>query len=655
MPTRVDVFICGSGSAGLSAATWLARCGVRCKIVDARLGPLAIGQADGAQVRSVEIFEAFGIADELLRVGYHNVEVAFWNPGGTGGNGVVRTRSAAATHPGLSHLPRVILSQARFNGMLLRAMEAFNGQEVDYGYKVLEVRVDEERAGDADAYPVSVVTERDGKEEVFEAKYALVRISPAPLSGEGVFIGSSSNRSKGCDGAHSAVRRSLGFKMIGDTSHAVWGVMDVYPRTNFPDIRKQVILQSQFGSMVLIPREGGSLNRIYIELPHGTVGDKVKLEDIQAVTRQIFQPYQIEFADTIWWSAYSIAQRLADHFSKADRVFLTGDACHTHSPKAGQGMNVSLQDGYNIGWKLAAVLKGQSGPELLRTYTVERQRVAEILINWDKVWTQQMASVGKEAGGVLDADGNIDFSEIFVKAEAFTAGLTVTYDDSSITRAKASSQELATQLTVGMRFSSVQVVRFCDAFPMQLVQALPSDGRWRIVIFAGDIRQDAASRKLSQLGESLFSDGGLIQRYSPPGSDVDSFIEVIVVLSGERLQIDQEQIPEYFRPVTGKWRMRDLNKVYIDDESYHSGHGHAYEFYGISPERGAIAIVRPDNYVSMILDIENHNGISEFFGGFALERRERRDPSPVRPVAQTAQHWTFMPSEVLPSELKVSS
>ncbi|MCJ1434802.1 hypothetical protein MMC27_004172 [Xylographa pallens] len=631
MPTRVDVFICGSGSAGLSAATWLARCGVRCKIVDSRSGPLEIGQADGAQVRSVEIFEAFGIVDELLRVGYHNVEVAFWNPGEKG-DGVVRTRSAAATHPGLSHLPRVILSQARFNGMLLKAMERFNGQEVDYGYKVLEVRVDEESASDPDAYPVSVVTERDGKEEIFEAKYAL-----------------------GCDGAHSAVRRSLGFKMIGDTSHAVWGVMDVYPRTNFPDIRKQVILQSEFGSMVLIPREGGSLNRIYIELPQGTVGDKVKLEDIQAVTRKIFRPYQIEFADTIWWSAYSIAQRLADHFSKADRVFLTGDACHTHSPKAGQGMNVSLQDGYNIGWKLAAVLKGQAGSELLRTYTIERQRVAEILINWDKVWAQQMASVGKEAGGVLDADGNIDFSEIFVKAEAFTAGLTVTYDDSSITRAKASSQQLATELTVGMRFPSVQVVRFCDAFPMQLVQALPSDGRWRLVVFPGDIRQDAASRKLTQLGESLFSDGGLMQKYSPPGADVDSFIEVIVVLSGERLQIDQEQIPPCFRPVTGKWRMRDLNKVYIDDESYHSGHGHAYEFYGISPERGAIAIVRPDNYVSMVLDIENHEGMSDFFGGFALERRERRDPSPVRPVAQTAQHWTPMPSEVLPSELKVSS
>ena len=165
-------------------------------------------------------------------------------------------------------------------------------------------------------------------------------------------------------------------------------------------------------------------------------------------------------------------------------------------------------------------------------------------------------------------------SEIFVKAEAFTAGLTITYDDSPITQAKGSSQDLAKNLIVGMRFPSVQVVRFCDGFPMQLVKALPSDGRWRIVVFAGDIRQDAALRKLDQvsyapcllvcvlsyqLGERLFSDNGLIQKYLPPKADIDSFIEVIVVLSGERLKIDQEQIPQYFLPATGRWRMRGSN------------------------------------------------------------------------------------------------
>jgi len=278
-----------------------------------------------------------------------------------------------------------------------------------------------------------------------------------------------------------------------------WGVMDVFPQTNFPDIRKQCIMQSDAGSIITIPREGGSLIRIYVELQPGTIAKGVTLEHIQTAARQVFSPYQLDFAYVYWWSVYPIGQRISGHFSEANRIFLTGDACHTHSPKAGQGMNVSFQDGYNIGWKLASILKGQAGPELLQTYVLERQKVADVLINWDKIWAKQLSSLGKDEGGVLDVNGKIDFSEIFVKAEAFTAGLTVTYDDSIITQANCSNQQVATNLKVGMRLQGVQVVRFCDAKVMQSVNALPSDGRWRVVAFPGDIRQKSASAKLGQV------------------------------------------------------------------------------------------------------------------------------------------------------------
>ena len=359
--------------------------------------------------------------------------------------------------------------------------------------------------------------------------------------------------------------------MVGDTSDSVWGVMDVFPQTNFPDIRKQTIIQSEAGSIVTVPREGEKMVRFYVEFGAGTVAKEIKLEDIQNAARQILRPYKLDFASTFWWSVYPIGQRLADFFSKANRVFLTGDACHTHSPKAGQGMNVSLQDGYNIGWKLASVLKGQAGPELLKTYNLEREMVAHTLINWDKEWAQQLSSKHKDEGGVVDANGKIDFSEIFVKAEAFTAGLTTTYDDSSATNAKDSHQELATNLEVGMRVQSVQVVRMCDAKVMQLTKALPADGRWRILVFAGDINQKAAFNRLNevscdsdctsrmlihQLGKYLFSVDGPIRRHLAPGSDIDSFIEVILVLFGERLGLEIDQIPECFYPVNGKWRMR---------------------------------------------------------------------------------------------------
>ena len=176
MATKVDIFICGSGSAGLCAATWLARCGVRCKIVDSRSGPLEMGQADGVQCRTVEVFESFGISEELLREAYHVLEVTFWN---SDGSGIVRTRRTADTMPGLSHNPHVILNQARVNYFLLEAMRRFNGQVVDYGYRVKGVQVDSGMTMDPDSYPVTVVTEKHGKEEIFQAKYVLVRL---PLS-----------------------------------------------------------------------------------------------------------------------------------------------------------------------------------------------------------------------------------------------------------------------------------------------------------------------------------------------------------------------------------------------------------------------------------------------------------------------------------------
>lgn len=281
--------------------------------------------------------------------------------------------------------------------------------------------------------------------------------------------------------------------MLGDSTDAVWGVMDIYPQTDFPDIRKKGILRTQEGSLLIIPREGNSLVRFYIELAESTVAKEVRVEDLQTTARRIFHPYKMDIVETFWWSAYSIGQRHADFFSKDNRVFLTGDACHTHSPKAGQGMNTSLQDGYNIGWKLASILKGQASSSLLHTYNIERERVAIDLIEFDRAFAQAFASRSK-----------VDFSEYFIKSGRYTAGMTKRYDQSEIINISGSNQDLATGLDVGMRFPSTQVVRFCDAKPVQLSQVLQADGRWRIVVFPGDIQNPAVMDSLQKVGMFCF-------------------------------------------------------------------------------------------------------------------------------------------------------
>jgi phenol 2-monooxygenase len=301
--------------------------------------------------------------------------------------------------------------------------------------------------------------------------------------------------------------------MLGDTTDSVWGVMDIYPLTTFPDIRRKCTIHSSAGNLVIIPREGGSLVRFYIQLPAGTHPKNVVLTDLQDTTRKIFAPYKMDFAGVFWWSAYSIGQRLAEQFHTDYRVFLTGDACHTHSPKAGQGMNVSLQDGYNIGWKLGSVLRGLSPKEVLHTYVSERSQVAADLIAFDRELTGMFARKEKFEG---------EFAEYFVKSGRYMAGFGAKYEDSGVVDGRASTTSVAREILVGMRFPSAQVIRFCDCKATQLLSALKSDGRWRVVVFAGDINRHEHKERLNKVCSSV--QAAPLALYSPKRNSSHLFL-----------------------------------------------------------------------------------------------------------------------------------
>lgn len=559
---HTDVLICGCGSAGITAALWLARYGVSFRMLERRNGPLKRGQADGVQCRTVEIFESFGLAEQLLKEAYHVLELAFWSPDQDNG-GIRWSHYAADTEPGLSHMPHVILNQARINEMLTEEMLKCGGPEVDYGFEVKSVEVDAAKADDTDAYPVTVTAEKDGVVQVFHAKYAIVS-SIIPCNG--VTFPSYLILVQGCDGAHSAVRKALGFKMLGDSTDAVWGVMDLYPRTDFPDVRKKAIIQSAFGNLIIIPREGDSLVRFYIELPSDTVASQVTLEDLHERARLIFQPYTMEIAETSWWSAYAIGQRLADHFHQDYRVFLTGDACHTHSPKAGQGMNVSLQDGHNIGWKLGAFLSGQASEALLETYVSERQQTAAELIEFDRNWTKLFKSSKNGEPIKVSAD---HIKDQYIQAGRYTAGQAYRYNKSIIVSPEDTSGDASgagdKKMVVGMRFPSAQVVRYSDARALQLLSVIKADGRWRVVVFAGDIQRDEARDALDKVCPSMTTRScthtdelhksqaattiqEIVAELIAAKDGPDSIIESLLVLKTKRTELKAQSIPEVFRP-----------------------------------------------------------------------------------------------------------
>jgi phenol 2-monooxygenase len=436
LPDEVDVLIVGSGPAGMLAAAQLSQFpDITTRIVERRGGRLAIGQADGIQARSVETFQAFGFAEEITAEAYRITEMAFWKPSPENPKHIVRAARAVDDEMGISEFPHLIVNQARVLDYFARVM-AFSPTRMtpDYGYEFSSLEVD-----DSEEYPVAVTLvhttgELAGQERVVRAKYVV-----------------------GADGARSRVRESIGCTLAGDQANHAWGVMDVLASTDFPDIRTKCAIQSHDGgSILLIPREGGHLFRMYVDLgvvPENDNGAirKTTIEQIIAHANQILQPYTLDVRNVAWHSVYEVGHRLTDRFddvlpaerdTRTPRVFITGDACHTHSAKAGQGMNVSMQDGFNIGWKLGHVLEGRSPESLLATYSAERQVVAKNLIDFDKEWSTLMAKKPEEF------DDPSELEDFYVRTAEFPAGFMTEYAPSMIV-AEAKHAGLATGFPTG--------------------------------------------------------------------------------------------------------------------------------------------------------------------------------------------------------------
>jgi len=597
LPAQVDVLIVGCGPAGLTLAAQLAAFPeIRTAIVEQKAGPLEKGQADGIACRTMEMFEAFDFAGRVLQESCWINEVTFWKPDEQNPQNITRHGRVQDTEDGLSEFPHVVLNQARVHDFYLETMRNSPSRLAPhYSRKLLNVEVDEAAAD----YPVTVTLDHAGQRESVRARYVV-----------------------GCDGARSATRAAIGRELKGEAAHQAWGVMDVLAVTDFPDIRYKVAIQSEAGSILIIPREGGYLTRLYVEMDKLGEDERVAqrqitAEQLIAAAQRIFYPYQLDVKEVAWWSVYEIGQRICDKYddvpageeaSRPPRVFIAGDACHTHSPKAGQGMNCSMQDAFNLGWKLAAVLRGQCPPALLHSYNAERQAVGKQLIDFDSEWSRMISEKPADGQGAgLDPK---EFQRYFEQHLRYTAGVGTQYRPSLLCGDNR-HQKLATGFAVGTRFHSAEVLRISDAKVVQLGHAGKADGRWRLYAFAG--RDQQCVRALCRFLED--SPDSPVRRYTAAGQDPDAVFDLRAVFQQSHAELEIGSMPALLWPRKGRYGLHDYEKVF----SARLKHGpDIYDLRGVDREQGALIVVRPDQYVAQVLPLDAHQALADFFAGFML-------------------------------------
>ncbi len=600
LPDTMDVLVVGTGPAAVAVIAQLSRSpSINVRAIEKRGGRLEQGQADGIQARTVETFQAFGFAGEIVDEAYRNVEMCFWKPDPENPANIIRTDRVPDDAHGISEFPHIYVNQSRVLDYFLRDAERAPGKVTpDYGIEFLGLEIDRSQEYPVAAHIRYVTGPRTGEERTVSTKYLV-----------------------GGDGARSQVRAALGHRLHGDAALHAWGVLDVLCNTDFPDFQVKCSIQSHSaGNIMLIPREGGYLSRLYVDLGEldednpGEVRNTSQAEIIERANA-ILHPYSLDVRQVTWWSVYEVAHRVTDGFDDVPddlkgqlhpRAFIMGDACHTHSAKAGQGMNVSIQDGWNLSWKLAAVLEGRAPESLLDTYSSERKVIAQNLIDFDKEWSTLMARP------VDEWDDPAGLAKFYESTIEFPMGFMTQYPTNQIT-AGQEHQSLAAGFPVGKRFKSTEVIRRADNRWREIGHLHQADGRWRVYVFA-----DAALPTLTGTptadfatwwGESPESPRNL---YTPRGGDDDATFDTKVIYQQDYTEIEPGPVPRVFKPVKQPLGIEDVNNIFA------SGHGRDIFRDREIDRSGAIVVVRPDHYVSGVFPLTARSELQEFFAQHML-------------------------------------
>lgn len=358
--SKTDVIIVGAGPTGLSLACQLQRFGIEFVVIEKNEGVTKFSKAIGVQARTLEIYEQLGLAEKAIAGGAIAAKVRL----------LVRGKVRGEIHlsewgRGFSAYPFLLMFEQSKNEELLYEYLRAHGKEVQWQTELEAFTQD-------NAGVRATMRTAGGEFQTLEAKYLV-----------------------GCDGAKSKVRHELGLTFAGSTFERLFYVADARIDWELPHDAVQVSLAREVFA-AFFPMQGEHRYRIVGPFPEGAhEDDEVLFEEIEAQIKSEAQ-LQLEISDVRWFSLYKVHSRRVNKFSQG-RGFVAGDAAHIHSPVGAQGMNTGIQDVYNLAWKLAFVIKGRAGTQLLETYNQERIANAKRLL----ATTDRMFEFAAGSSGLL--------------------------------------------------------------------------------------------------------------------------------------------------------------------------------------------------------------------------------------------------------------
>ncbi|KAF2855334.1 FAD/NAD(P)-binding domain-containing protein [Plenodomus tracheiphilus IPT5] len=571
----VDVLVVGGGPVGLITAYQLAlhlpSISQRIKIIEKT--PKSIQDTHGRAItlfpRSTELLDQLGLADALAQECFACRDTVNYDKDGneTEGRGWSFMRDMKDTKWDFA----LVLRQ-KYQEKVFRTALRKHNIEVEVPVALIDIQILQNVDLGGHRVLATVENADTGTKSLLKCRYLV-----------------------GADGGKSFVRRALSISFDGTSSEDKWVRIDGLITTNLPKPRTYCAIESPTHGNVLWAALDHGATRIGFAFTAARQAAYTVFDEAAAIKEAIasVKPFSLVFQRVDWWTIYTVGQRIARSFFTHDCIFLAGDACHTHSSGAAQGLNTGIHDAVNLGWKLALVVQGLAIPDLLNTYEAERRPNVEKLITYDKDIARLMTmQLPEHWTGDPNADPNVVLGEVMKKAAGFSTGLGIYYSPDSFLNIEQDHMGVSS-VKAGQRAPDGYIQKPATFEPTRLYTQTPNIAHFYILVFAGDVA-------VTKLAFAAFTSAmGRLAWLDEAGVPV-SKMTIFAGHGGPSVHEMVDGVP--------------FGRVFFDERVA------AHERYGINVNKGAVFVLRPDGWVGTVIALDEQAAakVSWYFGRFLI-------------------------------------